>query len=49
MLDLAMREHGVAKPSDVEMAVLEIDGSISIVPIGATTKRVKRPRYLRHQ
>ena len=49
-LETALREHGVAKLSDVEMAVLEIDGSISVVPIGATTKRVKRPvKYLRHQ
>jgi uncharacterized membrane protein YcaP (DUF421 family) len=49
-LETALREHGVAKLSDVEMAVLEIDGSISVVPIGATTKRVKWPvKYLWHQ
>jgi len=49
-LEAALREHGVADLSDVEMAVLEIDGSISVVPAGGTTKRVKRPvKVLRHQ
>jgi uncharacterized membrane protein YcaP (DUF421 family) len=49
-LEAALREHGVADLSQVEMAVLEIDGSISVVPAGGTTKRVKRPvKYLRHQ
>lgn len=50
-LEAAMREHGVADLSEVEMAVLEIDGSISVVPVGGTTKHVKRPplKYLRHQ
>jgi uncharacterized membrane protein YcaP (DUF421 family) len=46
----ALREHGVAELSGVEMAVLEIDGSISVVPIGESTQRVKKPlKYLRHQ
>lgn len=46
----ALREHGVAEVSAVEMAVLEIDGSISVVPIGESTKRVKKPiKFLRHQ
>jgi len=49
-LEAALREHGVADLSEVEMAVLEIDGSISVVPTGGTTKRVKRPmKYLWHQ
>jgi uncharacterized membrane protein YcaP (DUF421 family) len=49
-LEASLREHGVENLSDVEMAVLEIDGSISVVPIGGTTKHVKRPlKYLRHQ
>ncbi len=49
-LESALREHGVADLNDVEMAVLEIDGSISVVPTGQHTKRVKRPlKYLRHQ
>ena len=44
----AMREHGVAEVSEVEMAVLEIDGSISVVPKGESITRVKKPlKYLR--
>lgn len=46
----ALREHGVTEISAVEMAVLEIDGSISVVPVGASTSRVKKPlKFLRHQ
>jgi uncharacterized membrane protein YcaP (DUF421 family) len=49
-LETAIREHGVAELSDVEMAVLEIDGSISVVPLGEQTKRIRRPlKYLRRQ
>jgi uncharacterized membrane protein YcaP (DUF421 family) len=49
-LETALREHGVADVTGVEMAVLEIDGSISVVPADGTTKHVKRPlKYLRHQ
>ncbi len=49
-LEAALREHGVAKVRDVEMAVLEIDGSISVVPTGVETRHVRRPvRYLKHQ
>ena len=49
-LEAALREHGVTDLSEVEMAVLEIDGSISVVPAGGTTKHVKRPlKVLRHQ
>ncbi len=29
---MAIREHGLAGPEDVKVAVLEVDGSISIVP-----------------
>jgi uncharacterized membrane protein YcaP (DUF421 family) len=47
-LQAALREHGVADVKDVEMAVLEIDGSISVVPGGQETKRVRHPmKYLR--
>jgi len=46
----ALREHGVAEIGEVEMAVLEIDGSISVVPVDEGTKRVKKPlKFLRHQ
>jgi uncharacterized membrane protein YcaP (DUF421 family) len=49
-LEAALREHGVSDLNEVEMAVLEIDGSISVVPVGGQTQRVKRPlKYLRHQ
>jgi uncharacterized membrane protein YcaP (DUF421 family) len=41
-LEAALREHGVSRLEDVEMAVLEIDGSISVVPAGAETREVKR-------
>ncbi len=46
----ALREHGVAEIGEVEMAVLEIDGSISVVPVGESITRVKKPlKFLRHQ
>ncbi len=38
----AMREHGIDNLSEVQMAVLEVDGSISIVPKEARTHRTKR-------
>jgi uncharacterized membrane protein YcaP (DUF421 family) len=31
-LAAALREHGVLSPSEVRLAVLEVDGSISVVP-----------------
>lgn len=44
----AMRQHGICEVSQVRMAVLEVDGSISIVPTRAdhhtTKKRAKRSR-----
>jgi uncharacterized membrane protein YcaP (DUF421 family) len=40
-VEMAMREHGVESVRDVKLAVLEIDGSISIVP---TDSRVIRTR-----
>ena len=46
----ACREHGIADVSKVEMAVLEIDGSISIVPTDEHTKHVRRRvRTAHHQ
>lgn len=38
----ALREHGVLEIDKVEMAVLEIDGSISVVPVGGTSHRGKQ-------
>lgn len=48
-LEAAVREHGgVSAVSDVELAVLEIDGSVSVVPMSAdihrTRRRLKRAR-----
>jgi uncharacterized membrane protein YcaP (DUF421 family) len=39
---MAIREHGVADVKDVRMAVLETDGSISIVPADAETMRTRK-------
>ncbi len=48
ILMAALREHGVSDLSAVEMAVLETDGSISVVPVGETARRSKKPlKYLR--
>jgi uncharacterized membrane protein YcaP (DUF421 family) len=37
----AIREHGFANASDVQLAVLEVDGTISIVPAGTKTVRTR--------
>jgi uncharacterized membrane protein YcaP (DUF421 family) len=45
---MAIREHGVADVKDVRMAVLETDGSISIVPADAKAMRTrKHARFVR--
>jgi len=47
---MAIREHGVADVKDVRMAVLETDGSISIVPVDAKAMRTRRHvRFVRRQ
>lgn len=38
----ALREHGVDSVSDVKLAVLELDGSISVVPADSHTFRTRR-------
>ena len=43
-LRMAMREHGIDKLDDVQLAVLETDGSISIVPNSSQTYRSHRAR-----
>lgn len=46
---MAMREHGVGDLTQVKIAVLETDGTISIVPHDAPTVRTKRKvRAVRH-
>lgn len=41
-LDAALREHGVQSIEDVELAVLEIDGTISVVPGKEHVVRTRR-------
>ena len=48
-----LAEHGAIHVrraySNVEMAVLEIDGSISVVPVGETAKRGRKTyKLMRH-
>lgn len=46
---MAMREHGIKDLAEVEMAVLETDGSVSIVPKDSKTIRTRRRvRQVRH-
>jgi uncharacterized membrane protein YcaP (DUF421 family) len=45
---MAAREHGIAELSEVKLAVLESDGSISIVgKEGTARKRRRRSRFVR--
>ncbi|HVD01963.1 MAG TPA: YetF domain-containing protein [Candidatus Dormibacteraeota bacterium] len=44
---MSMREHGVAKIEEVQMAVLEGDGSISIVSDDKVNRTRRRVRYNR--
>jgi uncharacterized membrane protein YcaP (DUF421 family) len=45
--DMALREHGLETVENVSLAVLETDGTISVVPQGADVRRSKRPVPLR--
>jgi uncharacterized membrane protein YcaP (DUF421 family) len=48
-VEMAIREHGVASVDEVQLAVLETDGSISIVPNDAKVTRTRRRvRQVRH-
>ncbi len=38
----ALRQHGLTDPGQVKMAVLEVDGTLSIVPQDAPSSRTKR-------
>lgn len=44
-LEQAAREHGIANLGDVDLAVLEVDGTVSIVP--RTASKVRTNRQLR--
>jgi uncharacterized membrane protein YcaP (DUF421 family) len=47
-IDMAIREHGLEGASDVTLAVLEADGSISVVAKDAKMpKRRRRVRFIR--
>lgn len=45
---MALREHGIATPAEVRLAILETDGSISVLPVSDSglfrTKRQVRQR-----
>ena len=41
-VEMSMREHGVADVKDIQLAVLEPDGSISVVPLGNATRTKRR-------
>jgi len=46
---MAMREHGISDVTQVQTAVLETDGSISIVPTdGGVIKTRRQVRFLKH-
>ncbi len=48
-LEMVMREHGVESVNDVRLAVLEVDGSISIVPQQSHVVRTRKHfRQLKH-
>jgi uncharacterized membrane protein YcaP (DUF421 family) len=45
-VEMSMREHGITDMKDVQLAVLEADGTISIVPTTTMMQRTKhRIRY----
>jgi uncharacterized membrane protein YcaP (DUF421 family) len=45
-VEMAMREHGIADMKEVQLGVLEPDGTISIVPTTTKMQRTKhRIRY----
>lgn len=46
-LEQAVREHGVADLSKVDTAILEVDGTVSIIPVAGA--KIRMPRPLRPQ
>jgi uncharacterized membrane protein YcaP (DUF421 family) len=42
---MALREHGIDKVADVELAVMETDGSVSVVPVDGAGTHARRRRY----
>ena len=47
MVQMSLREHGIADVKEVKQAVLETDGSISIVPNDQAAARRKVKRRVR--
>ena len=47
--EMALREHGVASVADVKMAVLEADGSISVVPADGNGEEPQQVRPRRRR
>jgi len=41
-LDAALREHGMDSPDDVRLVVLEVDGTMSVVPRGTPVLKSRR-------
>jgi uncharacterized membrane protein YcaP (DUF421 family) len=46
---MAIREHGVGNLKEVEMAVLETDGSISVVPVDSKIVRTRKHSRFVHR
>lgn len=47
-LEAAIREHGARDEKDCRSAILEIDGSISVLPFGPDSKEIRLPPIHRH-
>jgi len=47
-VETALREHGVANVESVRLAVLEPDGSISVVPQETGTMHIRHEKFLKH-
>ena len=48
-VEMAIREHGIADPKEVQLAVLEADGTISVVPAGTSMQKGKRRIRYHHR
>ncbi|MDQ6720284.1 MAG: DUF421 domain-containing protein [Candidatus Dormibacteraeota bacterium] len=48
-VEMSMREHGIVDLKEVQLAVLEPDGTISIVPTGVAMQRTKHRIRYRHR
>lgn len=48
-VEMAIREHGIADAKEVQLAVLEADGTISILPTGTVMQRGKRRLRYHHR